>query len=329
MRRTRRKPRQLVPMWRRSALVPPSWRVVDDAGVDSFGRNLPPPDARQLGLWRLTLEAKNIPHLTVGHGAGQRIFVPPLQEGIARTEIAALSAESKANSLPALPVRHNSHWALFVLLALVFWHGIRMGWWPLPVEHLPDPDFWLERGKLDVYRVQVQGEWWRMATALTLHVDNLHLFSNVLFGAPFLILLSRRLGLGLALSLTLLAGMAGNTLNALYQPYAHSSVGFSTALFGMLGILCADIAIRERGKELKRRILLPFAAGLALLAMLGTSGENTDYAAHIFGLLAGFALGLFSGYTIRKHGMPPRFLEWCIGLATPLFLFWCWNLAFR
>lgn len=42
-------------------------------------------------------------------------------------------------------------------------------------------------------------EWYRCVTALTLHADSQHLFGNVLFGAPFLILLCRRVGLGLGL----------------------------------------------------------------------------------------------------------------------------------
>ena len=204
-----------------------------------------------------------------------------------------------------------------------------MGWWPLPVEHLPDPDYWLTRGGLDVYRVRVLGEWWRTATALTLHADSLHLFSNLLFGAPFLILIARRLGLGLALGLTLLAGIMGNTLNALYRPLDHTSVGFSTSLFGMVGILCADIAVRDNGHGFKRRVLLPLAAGLALLAMLGAEGERTDYAAHIFGLLSGFGLGLVASSILKRHGPPPRLLEWSIGVAVPFFLLWCWDRAFQ
>ena len=329
LRRRRRTPRQFVPMWRRSALVPPDWRVVDDSGVDSFGRALPAPGTRTLELWRLTLEAQNIPHLVVGHGANQRIFVPALREGAARAELAALAAESRPRQVSVVVPRHNAHWALLALLVLVFWHGLRMGWWPLPVEHLPDPDYWLTRGGLDVYRVRVLGEWWRTATALTLHADSLHLFSNLLFGAPFLILIARRLGLGLALGLTLLAGIMGNTLNALYRPLDHTSVGFSTSLFGMVGILCADIAVRDNGHGFKRRVLLPLAAGLALLAMLGAEGERTDYAAHIFGLLSGFGLGLVASSILKRHGPPPLLLEWSIGVAVPFFLLWCWDRAFQ
>lgn len=330
LRRRRRSPRQYVPMWRRSSLPPAHWRVVDDSGVDSFGRALPGAGTRTMELWRLALEAKNIPHLVVGHGANQRIFVPALREGVARSELAALAAESQAGTPAGMEAHHNAHWALFAMLILMFWHGLRMGWWPLPIEHLPDPDYWLARGGLDVYRVRVLGEWWRTATALTLHADSRHLFSNLLFGAPFLVLIARRLGLGLALSLTLLAGILGDTLNALFRPLEHSSVGFSTALFGMTGLLCADTVIRDNGtRGFKRRVLPPLAAGMALLAMLGAEGERTDYAAHIFGLLSGFGLGLGASSLLKRFGLPPRFLDRGMGLAVPLFLLWCWDKAFQ
>ncbi len=328
MRRGQRKSRSIVPMWRRASAVPPAWRVVDDSGEDSFGRALPGPDTQRLELWRLTLEARNIPHLIVGHGSGQRVFVPPLHEGLARAELAALRDEAQKIPFPALPVHHNAFWTLLALFALVFWHGLRMAWWPLPFEHVPDPDYWLGCGKLDVYRVIAQGEWWRLATSLTLHSDSQHLFSNVLLGAPFAVLLARRLGLGVAMALTLLAGMAGNGLDALYQPYYHSHVGFSTALFGMVGILCADTAMRDRGPDWKRRFLLPLAAGMALLAMLGSDGERTDYTAHIFGLIAGLGCGVFSGAALRERAAP-RALQAALTVGVFIFMLWAWEKAFQ
>jgi hypothetical protein len=38
----------------------------------------------------------------------------------------------------------------------------------------------------------------------------------------------------------------------------------------------------------------PLIAGLGLLAYTGTAGENTDLGAHLFGFIAGFALGLLA-----------------------------------
>ena len=103
-----------------------------------------------------------------------------------------------------------------------------------------------------------------------------------LFGAPFLILLCRRVGLGLGLFLILLAGTFGNALNAWYRPAGHISLGFSTALFGTVGVLSGFMALQgwgsrtqsDTGKLSWRRGILLLAAGTGILAMLGTEGDK-------------------------------------------------------
>ena len=58
-------------------------------------------------------------------------------------------------------------------------------------------------GELDARLVQ-QGQWWRVWTALTLHMDILHLMSNMVFGIWFGYLASRLLGVGNAWLLVVL-----------------------------------------------------------------------------------------------------------------------------
>jgi len=210
-------------------------------------------------------------------------------------------------------------------LFLIFWHGLRMGWWPLPFEHIPDPDYWVQAGKLNVSLVRA-GEWWRTATALTLHADSQHLFSNIVFGTPFIILLGRRFGLGIMLAATVLSGMLGNFANALYRDPGYASLGFSTAMFSVVGLLCADIVIRNPVRGL-RRLALPVAAGMAFLALLGTGGDNIDYAAHIFGLGAGFLVGLAVSALLRHDRTLPRLTETALGFSALLFLLLCWGIA--
>jgi len=207
------------------------------------------------------------------------------------------------------------------------WHGLYMGWWPSNLENLPEPAHWLDRGRLDVYRVAISHEWWRLITALTLHADSGHLISNILIGMPLLVLLARRLGLGLALGLTLLSGITGNAINAFYQPLSHTSIGFSTAVFGMIGILTGDAVAGYGGEGFKRRIFIPLMAGLALLGILGTAGERTDIFAHLFGLVGGLFLGLVVGLLLRRFGQLPKFIEFTIKLAVPALLILAWYKA--
>ena len=313
-------------MARRSLRVPECWRVLDFSGPGHSGRALPAPGTRQMELMRLILDSKGIPYVIVGHGSQCRAVVPPLFEDIARAELADVAAEKAPPPPKLVPLRRNAHWAMLVPLFLIFWHGLRMGWWPLPFEHIPDPEWWVQAGKLNVSLVRA-GEWWRTATALTLHADSLHLFSNVIFGAPFIMLLAQRLGLGTMMFATVLAGMLGNFANALYRDPGYASLGFSTAMFSVVGLLCADIVIRTHLRGL-RRLLLPVAAGVGFLALLGAEGENIDYAAHIFGLGAGFLVGLAVSALVRHDNALPRPLELALGFAAPLILLLCWGITF-
>ncbi len=313
--------------------VPPYWRLVDD------GEKRPSlPSWPLVDLWVTVLASRGIPCLLAGRGNRLRIYVPPLLERQARFELRAVQDESQKPSPPYVepPVHNNAHWVLFLLLLLVLWHGVRMHWGFLPTLGLPNlsSEIWSARGELDVFRVRALGEWYRCVTALTLHADSQHLFGNVLFGAPFLILLCRRLGLGFGLFLILLAGSLGNALNALYRPLGHISLGFSTALFATVGVLSGFMALQgwgsrthDAGKLSWRRGILLLAAGTGVLAMLGTEGSNTDYAAHLFGLLSGFMVGGAASGVTRRTGQPSRRTDTLLGFAAAALLVLCWRLA--
>ena len=311
-------------IWRRPASVPDNWRVVDFGGPSRSGRALPGLGTVQMEMLRLVLDARNIPYIITGHGTNMRAYVPPLFETIARTELAAVDHEQAVCHSSPQPEYHNAHLALLALLILVLWHGLREGWWPLPPNFLSSQTSWLACGKLDVNAVR-HGEWWRTATALTLHTDTLHLFSNVIFSSPFLILLARNLGMGIALLAILLSAMLGNAMDVLYRPAGYTSLGFSTAMFSTVGLLCASMSIYTRSTGM-RKWLLPLAAGLAFLALLGAEGEKTDYAAHIFGLGAGFAFGAGLSRILCLYQIP-RCIQYLSGTAAAVLLAWCWKLA--
>jgi membrane associated rhomboid family serine protease len=150
---------------------------------------------------------------------------------------------------------------------------------------------WFRRGAADASAL-LGGEPWRAVTALTLHVDAAHVVSNALAAAVFLGWLGQRIGSGVAVAGVLAAGALGNLANALWHGGGHRSVGASTALFGALGILSGLEAGRRWFSGIRvARAWLPLAAGLALLAMLGT-GRGSDMGAHVFGLLAGALIGV-------------------------------------
>jgi membrane associated rhomboid family serine protease len=153
-----------------------------------------------------------------------------------------------------------------------------------------------ERGSADAARM-LQGEWWRAATALTLHADLAHVVAHAAALGIFLGAVARRLGPALATWLVLAAGVAGNLLTALVLRGGHVSIGASTAVFGALGTLSALQVPR-------RSAWLTLGVGVALLGLLGT-GERADLLAH----LLGFAVGVTEGLAVRRMTPPRRSLR--------------------
>jgi len=170
----------------------------------------------------------------------------------------------------------------------------------------PQPDIdWFPRGSASTDLI-LGGEWWRTVTALTLHVDFQHVLANALSLGVFASAVCYAIGPGFGTALILLSGAAGNALNAWAHGADHLSVGASTAVFGAVGLLAGQSLVSHRRSGLRGyRAWAPVAAGLGLLAMMGTGGGRTDIAAHIFGLLSGGVLGLVAGLTVpRPPGKP-------------------------
>jgi rhomboid protease GluP len=160
------------------------------------------------------------------------------------------------------------------------------------------------------------GEWWRAVTALCLHASSVHLLGNLAFGTVFLLLLAQLTGAGVAALSMVVAGTMGNVLSALVQTPQHTSIGASTAIFASLGIIVALRQSMRQGQAVSRlRNWTPVGGGLALLAFLGFSGENTDILAHVMG----FGSGLVAGSVLsRLPGDRPadRGVQWmCAGTA--------------
>jgi membrane associated rhomboid family serine protease len=220
------------------------------------------------------------------------------------------------------PLVENTVTTLSVLVLLATFHN-------LTLLHIPlfghDPVNWIALGSADAGKI-VDGQWWRVATALTLHSGWLHLAGNLAIGGFFIVCLCRELGSGLAWTLLLAAGISGNMINAFMQPRNHDSIGASTLVFGAVGLLSAISLMRGRRRP-RVRWALPIAAALGLLALLGTEGDNTDLGAHLFGFLSGVPLGLGAEFLIARYGFPGRKWNALLALGCVVVVLASWWMA--
>lgn len=151
---------------------------------------------------------------------------------------------------------------------------------------------WYEAGALR-HSAITRGEWWRIVTALTLHADVAHILGNLAFGIPYGYFASQLLGVGRAWASILVAAAVANGFDALVMHDLQSSIGASTAVFAMLGIVGAYAWQRGHGRFNRwAHRWAPLIAAVALLAVTGVGDERTDIVAH----LAGFACGIATGF---------------------------------
>jgi len=276
---------------------------------------------QQAQTWSLVLSSRSIPCRIEPFGSEWHLLVPEAHLESACREL-QLYEEANRNWPPVIPdtrqMAENILPTVSVLLLLAILHNLTLIGFSLP-----------DYGLLDLHNIGAahaadvrSGFWWQCVTALTLHANLTHLLSNLIIGGAIIILLCRELGSGLAWSLLLASGTVGNFLNAWIQFPTHRSVGASTAVFGAVGILTAVSMLR--GQHIRRRWFVPFAAGVALLAILGTEGKNTDLGAHLFGFCAGLLFGAGTEILVAKYGRPDALLNFILALLSGVVVAGAW-----
>jgi rhomboid protease GluP len=145
----------------------------------------------------------------------------------------------------------------------------------------------------------LEGEYWRLLTAMFIHAGIAHLFMNMvalLLGAG---LLEELLGGARLMVAYLLCGVMGS-LASIYWHENTVSCGASGAIMGLFGIILAFLIFRIFPEPMRKMAwgLFGLFAGLGLL--LGLLG-GIDNAAHLGGLASGFVIGVMIILLERKR----------------------------
>lgn len=247
------------------------------------------PDGDLAKAYALTLTAMDIGALLASEEGGYGVYVTPEDELRATWELDQYDSENSTGAAanrqprtrPADIVAFSTTALAYAVVLTFFFGAARRGSFGTD---------WAGEGAMVAHHVTSDLELWRTVTALTLHLDVAHIASNLAFGIIFVWLLAKETGPGIAWAATLLAGAAGNWLNALWQPAIHTSIGASTAVFAAVGLLAA-LRHKWRPPEFSLRYWAPLGGGVMLMSFLGFGGGNTDIGAHVCGFFAGLAGG--------------------------------------
>jgi rhomboid protease GluP len=251
------------------------------------------------------------------HGRGQVLGEAEFESEILPPEAGTLA--------PAEPVRRErSTWAsapatyvlvginCAVFLAMVANH---VSYWS------PSPDALIRWGANNAGYVLLDGDWWRIVTAMFVHVGIIHLATNMWCLWNLGLLAEPLMGWAGVLSVYVLTGAAGNLLSTLWNwLHFHNSGAFSVgagasgAVFGIAGaliVLLKSTRLPVPPRELKKlRMSVIYFAGINLVigfaTMIPGSIIRIDNMAHIGGCACGF---LFAAPMVPRIGSPRKLFQ--------------------
>ncbi len=148
-------------------------------------------------------------------------------------------------------------------------------------------------GGLNLHGILVEHEYGRILWALFLHVDESHIFNNMLILFFLGTMIEKETGHVRYALFYFISGAAGNILSLVFKFLSTDlsmSVGASGAVFGLDGVLLALVLFSGRQMENVTWVRVIIMIVYSLYS--GFRGQNIDNAAHIGGLAMGFLLGV-------------------------------------
>ena len=220
---------------------------------------------------------------------------------------------------------------------------------------MPTTDQILHWGGENAARVLVYGDWWRIVTAMFVHVGFWHIAVNMWCLWNLGLLAEPLMGWAGLIAVYILTGAAGDLLSTFYNWWLYNGdwyrfhdirvfpvgAGASGAIFGIAGALILLLKpqrlpmVPEREIKRLRRSVIYFAvinlvlgAGIFVGASALHSGLNIDLSAHIGGLASGL---LFAAPMVPRLGAPKSLfqgrLRLAIGITTGVLVLFGFYLA--
>jgi membrane associated rhomboid family serine protease len=210
------------------------------------------------------------------------------------SDMATSTRRSPLQSAPAVLI-------LILVNVLAFLFEIFRGGWN-------DPEILHRIGALEPEAVVLQGEYWRLFTALFLHAGFLHLAFNLfalyVLGPP----LERSIGTIRFLACYLISGIASSAgvvaLTEIGLVRESQLVGASGCILGVVGAW-AGLLLRHRHAPFAKQRLANIGLIVAIQIAFDLSTPQISMPAHMCGLIAGFFLGLLLAPRAVSGGSDP------------------------
>ncbi|MFO7897783.1 MAG: rhomboid family intramembrane serine protease [Planctomycetota bacterium] len=188
----------------------------------------------------------------------------------------------------------------------------------------------LEWGGLHGPSVVFKGERWRLLTANYIHIGLLHILFNMWCLSAAGRFAERLFGNLAFLLLYTLSGIGGSVASLWADPSVVGA-GASGAVFGVFGALVGFVLVRRRALPLlvSKPLLISLLVFIGGNLYFGFMVEGIDNAAHVGGLVTGFAAGMLLSRRVPapEQGMSKVRYAYAAGLAVAIGLAAAWVIA--
>ena len=170
-------------------------------------------------------------------------------------------------------------------------------------------DVLIRFGAKEAYRIYVLGEYWRLFTAMFIHIGPMHLAFNLYALYALGPMVEGYYGHWRFLAIYVIAGLSGSLASYAFSP--APSAGASGAIFGLAGAITVYfLKYRENFGAQGKAILQNMLFIIVINMVFGLSVGNIDNWGHIGGLIGGalVAWGLLPRYsapTVVRMGAQP------------------------
>lgn len=174
----------------------------------------------------------------------------------------------------------------------------------------------------------LSGQWWRLLTAIFVHIGLIHIAFNMWCLWDLGMLAEGLYGRWTFASIYLLTGIAASLTSVAWSPL-RISAGASGAIFGIAGALIASFKLGEFSvpAEQIRGVLRSVVLFAVYNLAFGAVSARTDNAAHIGGLVSGLMLGALTAKVAPEADLTPKRVV--LVLASALVLFGGANWLYR
>jgi membrane associated rhomboid family serine protease len=153
----------------------------------------------------------------------------------------------------------------------------------------PSPEILFDMGAMQPIAV-ADGQFWRLFTAMFLHVGLLHVALNAYFFWLFGRMVEATFGRTWMVLIYVVAGFLASVASYAFGPVTTLAVGASGAISGVFGAFIA-YNYRRRQHAMNAANLRLALTVIVLNAVIAIGYSSIDWRAHVGGLVAGFALG--------------------------------------